>query len=474
MVNLRLTTSHTLFLLAAIVVFWGCVRYQPKPLAPSQTEARFNARTLDDGGLKAFIERHSSETVKEWPRPSWDLNALTLAALYYHPSFDVARAQAAVAAAGVITAGARPNPSVGVAAGYTDSSESPWLYGINFDIPIETAGKRGLRIAQAKQLTEAARLQLAEAGWQVRSRLRTALLEHLLARRNIELLETEITMRSNVVYLMGRRFAVGEVSRTELDAARTQLVQAHVALHTAEGGAAASLVELAATLGLPPPALEGVALEWPELDALPSEQETSAGAVQRSGLLNRLDVRRSLVEYAAAEAALQLEVAKQYPDLRVGPSYAFDDGTNKYKLGVTLTLPVLNQNQGPIAEAKARREKVAAQLLALQAHVIGELHKAYARYHAALAELTEVDTSLTELQERMEKFTRRAVELGEADRLALASVQLQRIVVRRARLEALHRAQTALGALEDAVQRPLTPAMPLPDISQTDPRATKE
>jgi len=470
----KMRSRHTLFVLVVIVVISGCIRYQAKPLAPSQTETRFNARTLDDAGLKAFIGRHSPESVKEWPRASWDVNALTLAALYYHPSLDVARAQAAVATAGVITAGARPNPSVGVAAGYTDSSGSPWLYGIDFDIPIETAGKRGLRIAQATQRAEAARLQLAEAGWQVRSRLRAALLEHLFAGRTIDLLEAERHLRANVVHLMERRFAVGEVSRTEVDAARTQLVQTHVALRAAEGRQAESLIELAAALGLSPPALQGVALEWPELDALPGEQETSAGMVQRSGLLNRLDVRRSLVEYDAAEAALQLEVARQYPDIHVGPSYAFDDGANKYKLGVTLTLPVLNQNQGPIAEANARRETVAAQFLALQAQVIGDLHKAQAQYRTALAELREVETSLTELQDRIERFTRRAVELGEADRLALASVQLQRIIVGRARLEALRHAQTALGALEDAVQRPLSPAMPLPDISRTNPRKAEE
>lgn len=465
---------HALFLLVATVAFSGCVSYQPKPLTPSQTETQFNSRTLDDAGLKAFIDKYSPESVKEWPRSSWDLNALTLAALYYHPSLDVARSHVGAADARVITAGARPNPSLSVAPGYTDSPESPWLFSLSFDLPVETAGKRGLRIAQAKQLTEAARLQLAEAGWQVRSRLRAALLEYLLTRRHIELLEAEITVRSNAVHLMERRFAVGEVSRTEVDAARTQVVQARVALRTAEGRAAESLVALAEALGLSPQTLAGVVFEWPELEAPPGEQEASAEAVQRSGLLNRLDVRRSLFEYAAAEADLRLEVAKQYPDIRFGPGYSFDDGINKYTLGVTLTLPLLNQNQGPIAEATARREKIAAQFLVLQARVIGELHKAHAQYRAALAELKEVDTSLTELQDRTEQFTRLAVELGEADRLALTSIQLQRIVVRRARLEALRHAQTALGALEDTVQRPLAPAMPLPEISSANPRNTEE
>ena len=62
----------------------------------------------------------------------------------------------------------------------------------------------------------------------------------------------------------------------------------------------------------------------------------------------------------------------------------------------------------------------------------------------------------------------------QPDRLALASVQLQRLVVARARLDALRRAQTALGALEDAVQRPLAPATALPAVPLTHHRESKE
>ena len=46
-------------------------------------------------------------------------------------------------------------------------------------------------------------------------------------------------------------------------------------------------------------------------------------------------------------------------------------------------------------------------------------------------------------------------ELGEADRVALLGLQLERAVVESARFEALRRSQEALGALEDALHRPL-------------------
>lgn len=151
---------------------------------------------------------------------------------------------------------------------------------------------------------------------------------------------------------------------------------------------------------------------------------------------------------------MQLEIARQYPDVHLRPSYSFDDGVNKYKLGFSITLPILNQNQGPIAEAESRRKQSAAQFLALQAQVIGETEQAVARYKAALAELNEAKNFVALLQ-LQEHATQLAVQIGESDKLALAGIRIQSAVAARARLDALLRAQSALGALEDAVQLPL-------------------
>jgi outer membrane protein TolC len=66
-----------------------------------------------------------------------------------------------------------------------------------------------------------------------------------------------------------------------------------------------------------------------------------------------------LAEYNASQSALQLEIAKQYPDIHLNPGYEFDQGDNKWSPGLTVTLPILNQNKGPIAEAEAKRTEAA-------------------------------------------------------------------------------------------------------------------
>ena len=124
----------------------------------------------------------------------WDFEMLTLAAFYYHPSLEVARADWRVAAGGIETAAERPNPTVTGSVAYEPASDafSPWIPGLVFDLPLETAGKRRFRTEQARHLSESARLNIATAAWQVRSQLRAALLDFAGARQRVALLQRQV------------------------------------------------------------------------------------------------------------------------------------------------------------------------------------------------------------------------------------------------------------------------------------------
>ena len=68
----------------------ACVRYTPKPVTAAKTLDDFEARRLDSPDLLQFLEKNGNPAR---PPKAWDLEALTLVALYYHPDLDVARAQ---------------------------------------------------------------------------------------------------------------------------------------------------------------------------------------------------------------------------------------------------------------------------------------------------------------------------------------------------------------------------------------------
>ncbi len=443
-----------LYLFAALILL-GCAarRYQPAPIVSTETASRLETRNLADPGLHAFVEKNVGHTVAPWPPKTWDSAMLYLAALYFSPALDAARARVGESQAAIVTAGARPNPSLSI----TPGIPSPYLFNLDFSVPIETAGKRGHRIQTARSLDQAARFDLADSAWKVRSGVRIALLNYLLAARSLDLLRSEETIRGEQVNILQQRFSVGEIPRPEVDLSRIELSKAHLAINTVEGQLAEAKAALAASIGIPVAGLQGLDFSWTDLDSPPSAESLSPEEIQQDAVLNRLDVRRSLAQYAATEADLQLEISKQYPDLQIGPGYTYEERNSFFVIGFSTTLPLFNRNQGPIAEAEARRKEAAAAFREKQAQVIAGGERALAPYTAALKELAEVDQSLSKLQDSRLQMMQQAVRLGEEDRLSLNGVQIQSAVLARVRLDALARAQNALGELEDAVQRPLDP-----------------
>jgi outer membrane protein TolC len=432
----------------------ACVRFHPKPIAPVKVMEDFEARRLDAPELRDFLLRNQDE--KNWPPAAWDLKSLTLAAFYYHSDMDVARAQWGVARGGRITAGERPNPSLNPVVGYNATSPrsevTPWIPEISLEIAIETAGKRGYRIAEARSLSEAARWNILSAAWEVRSRLRGALLEAYAAGER-EALRTEARkLQTEIVRLLELQKEAGEVSVYDLTQARVSLDGSRLAAIEAARVKEEAMARLAAALGLPRRALDGVAFSF-DCFRRP-EPEIPAGEVRRHAVVNRSDILAALSEYAASQSALQLEIAKQYPDIRLGPGYQLDQTDGKWTIGLAFDLPILSRNRGPIAEAEARRMESAARFLALQSRVIGELDAAVEDCRSALLKALAADDLLTNLT-RQEAAARTRREVGEISKLELVGVQIELNAGAEARLEALVQAQEAVGRLENAAQSPL-------------------
>lgn len=161
-------------LFVALVMLSGCATYHAQPIDPAALMNTFETRTLDDPDLHRYVTSHLDGEASSRPPKRWDLTTLTLAAFYFSPDLDVARAKQDARQAAIQTAGQRPNPSLQFPFAYTTNpknGESPYTFGLGLDIPIEIAGKRGYRLAQARRLSNAARFNIGNVAWQVRSRL---------------------------------------------------------------------------------------------------------------------------------------------------------------------------------------------------------------------------------------------------------------------------------------------------------------
>ena len=448
----RLTSLSAL--LGAVALACGCVSYQPKPVALDQSAAALDSRSLANADLRQFLSTNLGREFIEWPLRAWDFETLTWAAFYYHPSLDVARAQWAVATAGRKTAAGRPNPTVGVAPGYNfnaASAVSPWIVGGSFDVPIETMGKRAKRISRAEHLAEAARLNITAAAWQVRSALRVAMIDASTAERRRALLQQQFDSQQAIGRLLEQRLAVGNVSALDVSLARVPLVKLQAELADARRVEAESRARLAEAIGVPARAVESLSMPYPlapDAPPVPTSEQARRGALQ-----HRADILSALAAYEASQANLQVEIARQYPDLHLGSGYQWDQGENKWNLSLTLELPILNRNQGPIAEAEARRKEAAAQLLALQARVIAEIDRASASQQATRVQVAEVQRVREALRDRLQLVEAR-LTAGGADQLEFQAAKTELSASELTLLDAEVKSAQAAGLLEDALQIP--------------------
>ncbi|MDP2024634.1 TolC family protein [Sulfuriferula sp.] len=465
---------RTLFLLSIVALLSGCAMqsYQARPLDPAKLAKSYEARTLDSAELHQFIQTSLGQDVIPWPPKSWSGKMLTLAAFYYSPDLDAARAKWGTAKAGIVTAAQRPNPTLQLPFQHTtgSSGNSPWTFGLGLDIPIETAGKRGYRIAQAQQLSDAARFSIGNVAWQVRSRLRAQLLKLYTATQKTAILKQQIEAQSQIVKMLEQRLAVGEASATAVNQQRIALIQSRTDLANAQKQREDARAQVASAIGVPVSALDGIPISFAEFDRI--YPDIPMRDAQRQAILNRADLLSALAQYQASQEALQLAIANQYPDIHLGPGYLWDQGATKIAFGASgIALPILNQNQGPIAEAKARRAEAEANVISLQAQAINQTDQALVAYHAALNSLSQSE-ALVSAQQQQLSSAQNLYRAGETDRLMLTLAHQALFTVLLARQNALMQVQQSLSQLEDAIERPLDGAIEvstLPDPARNAP-----
>ncbi len=446
----------------------SCQHYVDEPLNPSQTASQLLERSLGSPDLRAFLQQNLGHDLPQWPLPSWDFETLNWAAFYYNPSLQVARLQWAGARGAILTGAERPNPTLTLAPGYSfnlQGESSPWFPGLTVDAPVETAGKREKRIKQAEWLAEATRQNIFTAAWQVRADLRQALIDWDAAGQRAAIARQQVAAQQRVLDLLQQRVDAGALAAEEMSSARLALVKAQSDAGNAARGLGVARAHIAEVVGVPVSALDGVELATTEVTMAKTFTPADLAAARAVSLQTRADVMSAVASYEASQAALQLEIAKQYPDVNLGSGYEYDLGENKWSLSLGVDLPVFNHNEGPIAEAAAARATAAAQVLAVQSHIIAQIDAASAAATAATGLLEDLGNVDVELHKHLDQVGAQ-MSAGAGDQLDLLTAQIDLGASQLARIDAQAQAAAASGQLEDALQIPLAnfPAV------QNDPR----
>ena len=270
----------------------------------------------------------------------------------------------------------------------------------------------------------------------------------------MQLLTDQLSLQEHILQSLEQQADAGAIAKSELAARRVALQKARLDSADAASQGVEAQLRLAEAVGVPVRAFNDIRLALePVKDSVAGDDLTSA-EVRRAALQNRVDILGALADYAAAQATLQLEIAKQYPDVHLNPGYQFDQGQDKWSLGITFELPILNQNQGPIAEAAARREEAAAKFNAVQAKALAEIERATAMLRVAKANLTTLG-ALAAAQSQQRESVEAQIRAGALERLDLLNARLELASAQLMQFDGRVKLQQAAAALEDAVQVPI-------------------
>jgi outer membrane protein TolC len=432
-----------------VLALAGCATYRARPLRPEAAAHALTARRLTNPRLLRFlaIEEHRSGP------PRWDLNTLTLVATYERPDRALAAARSGEAKAGEITAAELPNPTLSIEPAYdtTQTVPSPWKVGPIISFLIRAFGVRPALIARARAQAAAAREAIAVVVWKLRGKVRSALIAVWAAQRAEKLSLKMLAVASRYQRAVAQRYRAGMLSAATLTTVTLEQEQAQLEAAGIERRLRLAWTGLATALGLPVGALQGVRLDLRGISR--PRRPGKLGPLMHAALLGRPDVLAALARYRASEAALRLAIARQYPSISIGPGYQYDQGKSKFILALSLPLPILNQNQGPIAQARAARRVAAAQFKAAQARVLAQIERAKTDWRCSVAELA----SAREVRAAAaDELSRRRTEFGagQIGRLRLLGAEEALVKAEQGTLAASVHERVALGELEAALYHP--------------------
>lgn len=374
-----------------------------------------------------------------------------------------ANAELAAAAKGVLAVegrvaqvGVLPNPALG--AGVEDFGNSRLRQQgdreIGFQVGqlIELGGKRDARIKQAQSDLALAQWDLQTTRLNVIEQVRTRFADVLASQERQTLAGETLEVARQFAEAVGKRVQAGKVSPVEETRARLAFSSAEVELEQAKRQLIAARQNLSALWNDPAPRFDKAVGELGELVPLPPYEQILERARRNPDLARWSD------EAARRRADLQAQRAKAVPDVTVSAGVArfseFDD--HAYTVGISVPIPLFDQNRGGILEASRRLDQAEDERRAAEARQIGELSQVYQRLTAIQNEIETLRTVLLPGAQSAFDAAAKGYQLGKFGFLDVLDAQRTLFQTRSQYLRALADYQRGSSEIERLAGGPLS------------------
>jgi cobalt-zinc-cadmium efflux system outer membrane protein len=347
------------------------------------------------------------------PRKPITLDEALALAERHNPQLRAAAAGIEGAQGGIVTASAYENPtitfgSLGRQQALLPAAAIPgMLHGLNFSQTIELPAVRSTRIRAATIRKQGATLVLDETRLGIRGAVKHAFYDALrrtrerqLAQGNVELLE-DLRRRIQV------QVDVGEAARLELTRAEAEVASARIAVRSTELRLAAALSQLYAAVGAP------LGLVEPDGDLQRPQILPTLDELQQEMLAKHPTLAVAEAEIQFSDATVASERAQRLPSPSFWTDWFRQPEASQIRFGVTLTVPIWNKREGPIAEAEAARRQAAAVAQSRRVELLAALERAYSMYQVADQQVQISETATLRQTEAAVEAAQAAFKFGE-------------------------------------------------------------
>jgi cobalt-zinc-cadmium efflux system outer membrane protein len=389
---------------------------------------------------------------------------LVARALTDNPELQATQAEVDAAHGRLQQAGLRPNPmlDLGVQKNVTGPDNNLTASVI---VPLDLNGRKAGRVGVATGELEIKRTQVADRARRLRADVRMKAGELLAAQRNLRFTEELVQVNRDALGLLQTRVRQGAAPPLDENLLRVEVNRLEASRRLQASQVEVRALEVKTLVGLGPEA--PLALR-DDLRLAPVPVDLHTGLTH--ALAARADLLMARAEVAMDEAMIQKEKAEGRWDASVNVGYMRQDfgydlrgltasGSTQpitdvfhyVGAGVSITLPVRNQNQGNIAAALASTAAAQRRLAFVTLTIRQEVTAAFTRYDAAQRALDIYTQGVREVARQNLAVVRQTYTLGRATLLDVIAEQRRYIDVETGYTDAVKQVYDAAVDIERAV-----------------------
>ncbi len=404
---------------------------------------------------------------QDQPAPGvYTIDALVSQALRDNPELAAARAEVDAAKGRVTQAGLRPNPMLELGGQKALSSDNNVT--VSLTVPLDLNGRKAGRVGVAERELEMKQALLADRERRFTAEVRMKAADLLAARRDLQVTDDLLSANREALGLVGERVRRGAVPPLEENLLLVEVNRLDASRRLLESRAEIFSLQLRSLAALPAEAPFSLAGELE-----PAAPIQDRGGAMAQALAQRADLRAARADEATARARVLKEQAEGRWDASVSLGYQrqetgfglngltdrggtrpIQDTFHYFGGGLSIVLPVRNQNQGNVAAARA--EAVAADRRVQLAGLVvrQEVASAFTQYDGARRSLEIYARGVRDVARQNLDVVRRTYQLGRATLLDVIGEQRRYIEIEMGYTEALKQVSVAAVEIERAIGGP--------------------